>query len=249
MKKLISIGILLITCLTLSSQTTSRKGIMNFVFEGGVQFTGIDDVYLPVSNGGTGYIFGPGIEYYVNDKLKIRGALMFDNRKFSLEGTYTNLYINDSTFTSSNSYGQIVQNYSVNYLTIPLSIIYIKGTNKFRVFIKGTYYLSVYLNNTQTGYDEVYIAPQDANLFIDSYLPEFATPGMHQLDPSKQKLSSSDAGVNMFFGVEYSINEKLALSLAPCFSYSFGNVWNDPKRDVNWSTLYQINLGILYQIK
>ena len=231
------------------SQTPSPKGTANIGFEGGMQITGINDILMPISKKGIGYTFGLGIEYYVSELIKIRGAIMFDNRDFSLERFYNRFTINDSTATSGNSYWHTVQNFSVNYLTIPLSIIYIKGTKKFRLFVKSTFYYSLYLGSNQTGYNEVYISPEDAPLFIDSSFPEFSTPGMHQLEPEIQKFNTYDIGINMFVGVENSINEKVALTLAPCFSYSFGNVWENPSRNANWSQLYQINLGVLYKIK
>lgn len=248
MKK--TILLLLLTTITFGVYSQeSRKGQVNIGFEGGLQFTGIDDVYMPVSNDGTGYILGPNIEYYLSDIVKIKAGLMFDNRAFSLEGAYNQLYINDSTFTSANSYQQIYQDFRVNYLTIPISLIYIKGNKKFRLFIKGTFYYSILLNSSQTGFNEVYIAQQDTHLFIDSDYPDFTTPGVHQLDPSIQKFNSSDMGFNMFFGAEYNITPKVALTLAPCYSFSFGNVWENPNRDVQWTQLYQINLGILYKLK
>jgi hypothetical protein len=231
----------------LAQEVISNKGTINVGFEGGVQFTGVDDPYMPVSDAGVGYSAGPYIEYFLNDNIKLRGGLNVDRRAFDLKDMGS--IVGDSGYVGKSSYYDILEKFKVNYLTIPLSIIYIKGSDKFKFFIQGTLYYSLFLNAKQTGYTDVYISEEDAPHFIFEDYPELNIPGHHDFPPVKQTFNTSDIGINVFFGGVFFIKPGLGITISPGFSYSFGNVWENPERKANWSRLYKINAGIIYKLK
>ncbi len=229
-----------------SQETTINKGKMNIGFDAGLQFTGINDPYMLESKGGIGYNFGPTIEYYVSDLIKIKAALHYDNRAFTLKTL--GQVVGDSGYVGKTSYYDVLEEFKVNYLTIPLSFIYIKGEGKFKFFLQGTLYYSVYLNSEQTGYRDVFISPTDAPEFHFENNPELNSPGHHYLDPIIHKFNTSDIGMNVFIGGIYYIQPNLGISLSPGFSYAFSNVWEDPTRTATWSQLYKVTLGVVYSI-
>ena len=230
-----------------SQESQYNKGRVNIGFEAGIQFTGIDDPYMIISEGGIGYNLGPNIEYYLSEVIKVRVGLQFDNRAFKLHDL--GQVVGDSGYVGYSSYFKVEEKYKVNYLTIPLSLIYIKGNEKFKFFLQGTIYYSLYLNSTQTGYADVFISGYDAPHFNFADYPELNTPGHHSYEPDIQKFNSSDIGINILFGGEYYINSNFGITLSPGFSYSFSNVWEDPLRQTTWSRLYKITAGIIYNIK
>ncbi len=230
-----------------SQDTNLKKGTVNIGFESGIQFTGIDDPYMLISKTGIGYNFGPNIEYYLNEVIKVRVGLQFDNRAFKLQDL--GQVIGDSGYVGYSSYFEVEEKYKVNYLTIPLSLIYIKGSDKFKFFLQGTIYYSLYLNSTQTGYVDVFISGYDAQHFNFADYPELNTPGHHSYEPDIQKFNTSDIGINILFGGVYYLNPNWGISLSPGFSYAFSNVWEDPLRNANWSRLYKVTAGVIYTIK
>jgi len=231
----------------IAQDVISNKGTINVGFEGGVQFTAVDDPYMPVSDAGVGYSLGPYIEYFLSDMVKIRAGINFDNRAFELKDMGN--IVGDSGYVGQSSYYDILEKYKVNYLTIPLSIIYIKGSDKFKFFIQGTLYYSLFLNAKQTGYTNVYISEEDAWHFNFEDFPELSTPGLHEYPPIKQTFNTSDIGINVFLGGVFFIKSNIGITLSPGFTYSFGNVWEYPERKANWSRLYKINAGIIYKLK
>lgn len=102
----------------LPQETDLLKGTFNFGFEAGIQFTSVDDPYMSMSDGGTGFNAGPYIEYYLKEKIKIRGGLYFDNRAFTLQDV--GLIVGDSGYIGRSSYYDILEKFKVNYLTISL---------------------------------------------------------------------------------------------------------------------------------
>ncbi len=230
-----------------SQETYINKGKFNIGFEGGIQFTGVNDTYMHVSEGGIGYNFGPLIEYYLNDFVKIKAGLQYDSREFTLKDLLP--IVDSSGYMGASSYYSSVENYKVNYLTIPLSITYIKGTDNFKFYVQGTFYYSILINSVQTGETFVYISESDAEHYNFVNYPEFNTPGYHYLNQAEQKFNSSDIGINLFVGGIYYIKPNLGISLSPGFSYAFSNVWEDPLRTATWSQLYKVTIGVVYSIK
>ena len=64
--KILAIAFLLTTIpFSIFSQQRLNKGGYNIGFEGGVQFSDVNDPLLIVSKSGLGYNFGPMFEYYI----------------------------------------------------------------------------------------------------------------------------------------------------------------------------------------
>ncbi len=230
----------------ISQETDLLKGTFNVGFEAGVQFTGVDDSGMPISKGGIGYSAGPFLDYYLSDIIKFRAGLYYDHRAFSLSDMGL---ISDTGYIGTSSYYDITEKYNVNYLTIPLSLIYVKGNDKFNFFIQGTYYYSIFLNSNQTGDFHIFISEEDAPHFYFEGYPEFNIPGDHYLTVEKNLFNTSDMGINLLFGFTYYIKPNLGITLSPGFTYSFANVWENPERKATWSQLYKINAGIIYTLK
>jgi len=244
---LIALVILIFNESVLSQEEVSLKGTMNVGFEAGVQFTGVDDSYVQISKGGVGFTAGPYFDYYLSNIIKFRVGINFDNRAFSLQDM--DYIMDDSSYVGKSSYYDVYESFKVNYLTIPLSLIYVKGNDKFNIFIQGTFYYSIFLNANQTGYADVYISEEDAPHFQFGDYPELNIPGHHYLDPDIQSFSTSDIGINLLFGFTYFINPNIGISISPGFTYSFANIWENPARQSTWSRIYKINTGITYKLK
>ncbi len=242
--------ILILSLLIISShaQEVSKKGNIRFGMEGGLQLTGVNDPYMQVSKDGTGYNFGPYLEYYLSEFVKIRASFQYDNRNFSLENGLQYI-VDDSGYVGKTSYYNVKENFSVNYLTIPISIIFSRGTGRLNFYLQGSVYYSILLDSDQTGDRYVYISEEDAGEFFFEDHPEFNNPGIHHLDPIIHNFNSSDLGINIFVGLNYSITPKIDLSISPGFTFGFNNVWEDPSRSVTWSRVYKFTAGLSYKIK
>lgn len=242
----LTVVLLFFNQLTISQETIVKKGTMNLGFEAGMQFTGINDPFMPISDGGIGYCAGPFFEYYLTDMIKFRGGVNIDNRAFTLKDMG---YINDSAYDGKTSYFDVTEKYNVNYFTIPVSLIYVKGNDKFNIFIQATLYYSLLINSNQTGDFHIHISEEDAPHFHFEGYPEFNMPGDHYFETKKNVFSTSDIGINMLFGTTLYIKPNIGITLSPGFSYSFANVWENPERQTTWSHLYKINAGIVYTLK
>ena len=224
-----------------------QKGDVNIGIEGGVQFTNISDSYttnLPTS--GVGFSLGPYIEYHVSPAFKFRFALNYDNRKYGIaEPPYP---VNDSAGNFEKSYFQFNRDYSVNYLTIPLSVFYVKGNDKFKIYIQVSFYYSLYLNAHQKGTNNLYIDPIDYPFVTDSTIT--AGHNIREIDePVEGLFSSSDFGINFYLGGIIKLSPSLGLSIAPGFTVGMADVYEDPIRRSNWSRIFKINAGIVYTLK
>jgi outer membrane protein with beta-barrel domain len=223
-----------------------RKGLITTGFEAGFQFTGIDDPDVAISEGGIGYSIGPYIEYQITNDVKLRGGIELDHRAFSIEDL--GHLVDDSLIRYTNSYYNNNEDYKVNYLTIPLSIIYIVGSEKFNFYLQGTFYYSLLLNSEMSGVTDIFVAESDAPyVFFDGY-PELSVPGHHYVETKPSTFNTNDIGINISIGGIYYVKPKLGLSLSPGISYSFSNVWEDPLRRTTWTRLYKVTAGIVYII-
>lgn len=232
----------------------SNKGKFNIGFEGGVQFTNVEDKStLNPATRKTAYSFGPYAEYFLSDLFSLRLGLCFDKRGYKIDDLYVGLadssqIIPDSLVYSRNSYLHITRNYTINYLTIPLSINYVKGSDKFKIYVQAGIYYSLLLNASQEGYNDLYIEPE----YAPHFPPPYNVPG-HQIEDftgdATSIFNTSDFGININLGFIFQFNPQWGLTVSPGLSYSFANLYFNPEIDAKWSQIYKINAGVVYTLK
>ncbi len=251
------VGFLIILPVTSQEQEISKKGLFNIGVEGGVQFTNIRD-FSPVYNvgSGIGYNIGGFAEYYLLADLKIRGGLYLDNRVFKMDGSFPFI---DSTGKVLQSYYLYQADYKLNYLTIPVNIIYQKGSDKFKVVVQAGIFYSIYLNTKIKGGEDIYIAKEDYYLVKDSTL----VPGHNETlysgttkgltssfySPETYRFSTSDFGLSVQIGFLWNITRQIGLNAGFNFSFGLMNLFENPEIDSKWSKINRINLGFIYTLK
>lgn len=250
----IGIVLLLFATSNLLSQTENTDKRLSIGFEGGVQFTKIYDNYsfsnLPKSK--TGFNVGIFGDYKLNELIKARIGLYYDNRGFINQDVFTPISENqgDSVYVSYASYFATDLDYTLNYLTIPLSIFYTKGNDKFSFFLQGSIYYSILISAHRTGYTDLYIYPGHASKFEN---PDLQNPGNTITNYNNEDVfdtfSGNDWGIQLYFGIMYHINQKFSIQLSPGFTAAFADLYADPLRNSKWSSIYKINAGIIYNIK
>jgi len=231
-----------------------HKGKFNLGFEGGVQFNNVEDrTTLNPASSKAGYAFGPYIEYFMSDIFSVKLGLHIDNRGFKIDDLYVGLIsyseiIPDSVIYSNNTFFHKTRDYNINYLTIPLSIRYVKGSEKFKIYVEAGVFYSLLLNATQEGQNHIYTDPQYAPHFKEP----FNVPG-HQFEDfngdTTSLFNTYDFGINLFLGGIVQFNPQWALTIAPGFSYSFANLYYQPEIDAKWTQIFRINAGVLYTFK
>jgi len=244
---LLSISLLLTVTLTLSAQE-SDKGKFNFGFDGGVQFTNIEDrTTINPAERKIGYTFGPYAEYFIADLFTVKLGVYFDNRGFKTDDLYVGLSGNsviypDSVVYSPESYFHTTGDYSLNYLTVPLSINYVKGSEKFKIFVQAGVYYSILLNADLEGYSDLYIEPE--------YAPHFDTVPGHHIEnyngDTTSLFNSFDAGMNLYLGGIIKLSEHWGITVSPGFQISFTHLYNRPDIDAKWRQLFKIKAGVVY---
>ncbi len=220
----------------------------NIGIEGGIQFSDVSDAYVTDTKSGMGPNIGAFLEYSKWNALKLRLGLNYDNRGFTSISSIYPIRIGDSV--GYNSYYVNEIDYRNQYLTIPFSLVYIKGDNKFKVFVKATVYYSILLQAKQDGSGLLYIDPEDAPKFAD--LDEPLDPGNHHYiydGEVTEQFNSYDFGIGIFLGLSYQISPKMMLQFSPGFLESFADVYADPTKSSDWSGQFQLNLGLVYQFK
>ena len=248
-----SILILLTVFITLALSNPAiaqiyEKGDVNIGVEGGVQFTNVSDSHtINTPTGGVGFSLGPFVDYHVSPTFKLRLALNYDNRKYGInEPPYA--IPDTSGGYLENSYFQFNRDYSINYLTIPLSVFYVKGNDKFKIYIQLSFYYSLYLNAHQKGQNHLYIDSTDYQQITD---PEIKVGhNIIEVDEAVEGLfNSSDFGFNFYFGGIIKLTHNLAITIAPGFTVGMANVYENPNRKSKWSRIFKINAGIVYTLK
>lgn len=246
--------ILILLTINVFSQTVEEDKRIYIGFEGGVQFTKIYDnqAYTNLPKSKVGFSAGFFADYKFTDLVKVRIGLYYDNRGFIQQDVISpigEIQEDDSIYVSYASYFATDLNYTLNYLTIPLSIFYTKGNDKFAFYIQGSIYYSILLNAHRTGHTELYIFPEHAQYFET---PEFQVAGSTITNYNKEDVydtfSGNDWGVQLFFGALYHINKKISIQLSPGFTVAFADLYADPSRNSKWSSIYKINAGIIYKI-
>ena len=244
-------------------EPTTKKGLFNIGFEGGLQFTSINSYssfYVPTSKVGfTSGLFG---EYYVSNDFKLKLPFLYDNRPFELTGDL--LFADTSGQKISDSYYLYQAGYKVNYLTIPIGIGFERGSQKFKLLLNLNFYYSILLNASMKGSELYYFDPKDGFDLTESKLQqglnEFQlsgkTSGVSFTDVSKEstepyrteKFNTSDFGFGLLIGGLYQVTPELGISLSFGFSYSLGKVFENPETDSKWSQMTKINLGVAYTL-
>lgn len=225
-----------------------EKGSLNIGFEGGVQFTNISDSYvINIPKGGVGFNVGPYLEYHVAPSFKLRLGLIYDNRKF---GIYEPPYVvhDTSGVKLDSSYFQYNRDYSINYLSIPLSVFYVKGGEKFKVYLQLSFYYSLFLNAHQEGKNDLFIHPIDYQKISDSTIT--VGHNIKEFNGAVDGLfNSSDFGFSFYFGAIFKLTPNLGLTVAPGFTVGMANVYENPNRKSKWTRIVKINAGIVYTLK
>lgn len=229
----------------LMAQETENK-TFKLGIEGGVQFCDISDQYM-ISKSGTGFNFGAYIQYPINESLHIRLGLNYDNRAFNLKNQWR--LVDDSTGYYGDSFYAENTDFSLNYATIPLSLLYTKGTGSFKLYFQFSIYYSLLLNASMDGMSEIFISAVDAQHFT---YPEWQSP-QNTSEPFSgdvtNEFNSYDLGINFYIGGVYKISDQLGITLSPGITYGMANVWANPERTANWSRLFKINAGVVYTLK
>ncbi|MCF6342041.1 MAG: PorT family protein [Bacteroidales bacterium] len=226
-----------------------QKGDINIGFEGGVQFTDVSvgsNYLINSPNGGSGFSFGPYVEYHVSPSVKLQIGLNYDKRAFSLnEPPYR---ISDSGAVLRNSYLQIERDYDINFLTIPLSVAYVKGSDKFKIYIQFSFYYSLYLNAHLIGSNDLYIDSLDYQNISDTSIN--IGHNFKAFDEAVEGLfNSSDFGIRFTIGGLIKLSSNLGLTIAPGFTWGMANVYEDPSINSRWSRVLKLNAGIVYTFR
>lgn len=222
------------------------KDYFNIGIEGGVQYANVSDAYVTETKSGTGPEVGVFLEYKKFKSVKIRSGVYYDSRSFSSVSSIYPIRVGDSIGYHSYFVSDI--DYRNQYLTIPLSLLYMKGEQKFKVFIQASVYYSFLLTATRRGDGLLYIDPQDAPKFTDPDL----TPGNHFYNYEGQvteNFNSYDFGIGISLGFAYQVSPRFMLQMAPGFMESFADVYADPLRPADWSGQFRINAGLVYSFK
>jgi len=227
-----------------------QKGSVNIGIEGGVQFTNVSTSYTSNSpESGLGFSIGPYVEYHVSPEFKLRLGMNYDSRAFGInESSIWIAKCEDSLIVYKNSYIQIKRDYKVNYMTLPLSIIYVKGNEKFKIYVQLSFYYSIYINAHQVGFNDLYIDSLDFQNVCDTTIN--VGHNIKEFDEAVDKgFNSSDFGLNFYIGGIIRLSPSLGLTIAPGFTWGMGNVFEDQSIMSNWSRIFKINTGIVYTLK
>ncbi len=236
------------------SQASDEEKKISLGFEIGPQFTNVRDSwsYSNLPEAKVGFNTGLFADYNIHSNFKLRGGLYFDNRRFQHEdwGPVAEFQSNDSIFISYLSYDYRNFDYNLNYLSIPLSIIYEKRSNKFSIYLQGSIYYSLLLSATKTGNTDLYIDPDHAGKFEDK---EKFKAGHTITDYDREDVSttfnSNDWGIQIYLGGIYHLNDRIGIHISPGFTLAFGNLYLNPQRDSGWKNVYKVNTGIIYTLK
>ena len=232
------------------------KGQFDLGFEGGVQFSNVEDTRtLNPASSKTGYSLGPYIEYFISDIFTVKLGLYFDKRGFKIDDVFVGLRDTSELITDStviiycpNTYFHITRDYTVNYLTIPLSFRYVKGSDKFKIYVEAGVYYSLLLKAKRVGQDDLYVESECAPHFEEP----FNVPG-HQYedynDDVTSLFNSYDFGISLYLGGIVQFSPQWGLTVTPGFSYSFTNLYSQPEIDAKWTQIFKVNAGVIYTLK
>ena len=240
---------------TQSKAQYQKKNKLSIGFEAGYQSTSItnDISSTAVTGSGGGLnasVFG---SYPVSNSLNFELGFRYDSRGFTTKdfiNPIAELQSDDSIYVSWSSYYSDSFKYRLNYLTIPISVVYERGNDKHKIFLKLSFYYSLLLNAQKSGNTELFIDPEHAPNFED---PELQQAGYTYNDINKaditNKFNSDDYGIQFFIGYQYKINEKFALRFTPGLTIGLQTLSANPLDNSKWNNIYLINAGIIYTLK
>lgn len=255
---------LIVSSLFVNAQEVNHAKKFNIGAEGGVQFTNLRSFLFPYSpQSKTGFYAGIFGEYNISKSFKIRLGFQYDRRSFELYG-YEEFIDTIGSFNGTYHLYQVA--YDVNYLTIPLNINFVRGNDKFKIYLQGGLYYSIYLNAKQKGIDYFYIDPDDKEYFSNTILSEGesifyldgSTDGLSFADISDTesdqpsydviKYNFYDFGFTFFVGLIYQPAPSIGLTFGPGFSFSFANAFEDPVYNFEWQQMTRLNIGFIYTL-
>lgn len=239
----------------LLSQQENSNDRISIGFEGGYQFTSIYDsyAYSVLPKGKSGYNFGLYGDYKLGSSIKFGLGLYLDKRGFK-SNDYLNpigeLQSDDSVYVSYASYYQTDLDYSFNYLTIPISLIYYRESDKISLYLKASLYYSLLLNARKNGSTELYIYPDHAPNFEDE---ELRVPGSTITNFNNEDVfdtfNTDDWGVQLNIGFMYKLSDRIGIHFTPGLTLAFQQLYADPVRSSKWNNIYRVNMGLNYKIK
>lgn len=239
-----------------TQQKVQRENRFSIGLVAGPQFTCATNIGSAQSSGKTGFLAGAFLEFNIIKSFNLNIGINYDRRSFGLNFFAPFIQFNDSVI-SYNSYSVIDMKYDIDYLTLPLNILYTVGEGKLKFFLKGTFYYSVYLSAYKKGYTNIYIHPDDYQ-YIDPELDPDIKPGDNRIDYHGKtedllgdlKFSNFDIGMVFSLGLTYDMTDQIALRLSPGFQSSFGRLLDNPSyKSIKWNRNISLETGVVYRLK
>ncbi len=239
----------------LFSQEPNPDNRFNIGFEGGYQYTNVYDseAFTVLPKGKSGYNFGLFGDYKLGGSIKLGLGLYLDKRGFKSNDYLSpigELQSDDSIYVSYASYYQTNLDYSLNYLTIPVSLIYYRESEKISIYLKASLYYSLLLSANKDGSTELYIFPDHAPNFEAE---ELRVPGSTITNFNNEDVfddfNTDDWGVQLNIGLLYKLNDRIGIHFSPGLTLAFQQLYADPIRSSKWNNIYRVNVGFNYKLK
>ncbi len=250
----VSLLVLLINTDLFAQQEKSNNRI-SIGFEGGYQYTNVYDseAFTVLPKGKSGYNFGVFGDYKLGASIKFGLGLYLDKRGFKSNDYLSpigELQSDDSIYVSYASFYQTDLDYSFNYLTIPVSLIYYRESEKISIYLKASLYYSLLLSASKNGSTELYIFPDHAPNFEAE---ELRVPGSTITNFNNEDVfdnfNTDDWGVQLNLGLIYKLNDRVGIHFSPGLTLAFQQLYADPVRSSKWNNIYRVNVGINYKLK
>ncbi len=221
----------------------------------GPQFTGISSIGNIISTEKVGFSAGILGETYLFKGIKIGSGIIFDRRGFGVKSYIPFIAFPDTV--SDKSHAEMDISYRVDYLTFPLNVIYESSENRFRFYIQGTLYYSLFLSTYREGFYNIYIHPDDIQFVNTETYPNISSGDNITLYNEKtdlflgnEKFRNFDFGIVFYLGAQYELTKNLSIYFAPGFTSSFSRLLDNPKYSTTkWIKNIKLETGIKYKLK
>lgn len=238
----------------LFSQQPKPETRFNIGFEGGYQYTSIYDseAYSVLPKGKSGFNFGLFGDYKLGGSIKLGLGFYLDKRGFKSNdlSPIQELQSDDSIYVSYASYYQTNLNYTFSYLTIPVSLIYYRESDKISMYLKASIYYSLLISANKDGSTELYIYPDHAENFEAE---ELRVPGSTITNFNNEDVfddfNTDDWGVQLNLGILYKLTDRIGIHFSPGLTLAFQQLYADPVRSSKWNNIYRVNVGFNYKLK